>query len=84
MANEEEIGFYKGAIYTLSKEREELLKMLNIVEQLIKNHVMSLQKLGVDITKEFNLGTQEQNIQSNNKNNINTTNPTNNNQTDSN
>ena len=34
------------------KEREELLKIVNIVEQLIQVHSESLKKLGVDLEKE--------------------------------
>ena len=48
----EQIGFHKGALTTLTKEREELLRILNIVEQLMKMHVNSLKELGVDLTKQ--------------------------------
>jgi len=48
----EEIGFHKGALITLAKERAELVRLLQIVEQLIKGHVDALKKLGVDIEKE--------------------------------
>lgn len=49
---EEQIGFHKGALNTLAKERAEFLRMLNIVEQLIKMHVTSLRELGVDLSKQ--------------------------------
>lgn len=49
---DEQIGFHKGALTTLAKEREEMLKILSIVEQLMQMHVKSLQDLGVDIRKE--------------------------------
>ena len=49
---DEQIGFHKGSLNTLVKEREELLKMVNIVEQLIKMHVNSLKEMGVDLTKQ--------------------------------
>ncbi len=52
MSNEEQIGFHKGALTTLAKEREELIRMVQIVEQLIKMHIDALKKLGVDIEKE--------------------------------
>ena len=52
MSKDEQIGFHKGSISTLAKEREELLKMVNIVEQLIQMHSESLKKLGVDLEKE--------------------------------
>jgi len=50
-SKEEQIGFHKGAISTLLKERQELLKMINIVETLLKAHLNELQKLGVKITE---------------------------------
>ena len=52
MNKDEQIGFHKGSISTLAKEREELLKIVNIVEQLIQVHSESLKKLGVDLEKE--------------------------------
>ncbi len=52
MANEELIGFHKGALTTLIKEREELMKILTIVEQLMKFHMENLKKLGVDLSQE--------------------------------
>ena len=52
MAKEELIGYHKGCLSTLSKEREELLKIVNITEQLMAMHVKSLKELGVDLQKE--------------------------------
>ncbi len=49
---DEQIGFHKGSLSTLAKEREEMLKILNIVEQLMKMHVVSLKELGVDLTRQ--------------------------------
>lgn len=46
---DEQIGFHKGSLSTLAKEREEMLKILNIVEQLMQMHVKSLKELGVDL-----------------------------------
>ena len=54
MANEEQIGFHKGALSTLSKEREEFQKILGIVEQLMQMHVKQLKDLGVDLEKMAN------------------------------
>ncbi len=51
VSKEEQIGFHKGALSTLAKERQELLKMNNIVEQLMQMHVKALQDLGVDLQK---------------------------------
>jgi len=52
MSKEEQIGFHKGALSTLAKERIEMIKILQIVEQLMKIHLKALQDLGVDLTKE--------------------------------
>jgi len=53
MANEEQVGFHKGSIATLVKEREELSRLLHIVNSLIQAHVKSLKDLGVDLEKEL-------------------------------
>lgn len=50
-AKDEEIGFHKGAISTLIKERQEVVKTLGIVDTLLKAHIEALKKLGIDITK---------------------------------
>ncbi len=52
MANEEQIGFHKGSLATLVKEREELARILQIVNSLIQAHVKALKDLGVDLEKE--------------------------------
>jgi len=46
---DEQIGFHKGALSTLAKEREELLRILQIVEQLMQMHIKGLKDLGVDL-----------------------------------
>jgi len=51
-SDDEQIGFHKGALATLAKEREEMIKILHIVEQLMKAHLQSLKDLGVDLEKE--------------------------------
>ena len=48
-SNDEQIGFHKGALTTLAKEREEMLRILQIVEQLMQMHIKSLKELGVDL-----------------------------------
>lgn len=50
--NSEEIGFHKGSLATLAKEREELLRIVHITEQLIQAHIKALKDLGVDLEKE--------------------------------
>ena len=52
MSKDEQIGFHKGALSTLAKEREEMLKILRVVEQLMQMHVKALKELGVDLQKE--------------------------------
>ena len=48
---DEQIGFHKGALTTLAKEREEMMKILQIVEQLMQMHIKGLKELGVDLEK---------------------------------
>jgi len=51
-SNEEKIGFHKGALATLTKEREEFIRILQIVEQLMQMHVKELKDLGVDLAAQ--------------------------------
>ncbi|HLC81810.1 MAG TPA: hypothetical protein VJH68_04075 [Candidatus Nanoarchaeia archaeon] len=51
-SKDEKVGFHKGSLATLSKEREELLRILQIVEQLMQIHVKELKDLGVDLVAE--------------------------------
>lgn len=51
--NEERIGFHKGCLDTLMKEREELLKIVAVTEQLMSMHIKSLKELGVDLQKQL-------------------------------
>jgi len=51
-SKEEQIGFHKGSLTTLAKEREEMLRILQIVEQLMQMHLKGLKDLGVDLQKE--------------------------------
>ena len=51
MGKEEQIGYHKGALECLIKERQELFRLISIVDQLIKLHFGSLQKMGVKLTK---------------------------------
>ena len=50
--NAEQVGFHKGALTTLAKERQEMTRVLTIVEQLMQLHISELKKLGVDLEKE--------------------------------
>ena len=49
VSKEEQVGFHKGALTTLAKERQEMGKILQIVEQLMQMHVKALKELGVDL-----------------------------------
>jgi len=51
VSKEEQVGFHKGSLTTLAKEREELQRILQIVEQLMQMHVKALKDLGVDLEK---------------------------------
>lgn len=48
----EKIGFHKGSLATLSKEREEMMRILQIVEQLMQMHIKELKDLGVDLASQ--------------------------------
>lgn len=52
MAKEEQIGFHKGSLTTLIKEKQELERILQIVNTLVQAHVKALKDLGVDLEKE--------------------------------
>ena len=53
-SKDEQIGFHKGSLATLAKEREELMRILQIVEQLMQMHIKELKDLGVDLQKQAN------------------------------
>jgi hypothetical protein len=52
MSKEEQVGFHKGSLSTLSKERQELARILQIIEQLMQMHLAALKDLGVDLEKD--------------------------------
>lgn len=58
-ANPEQIGFHKGALTTLAKEREEMMRILGIVEQLMQMHIKALKELGVDLEEEAKKATKK-------------------------
>ncbi|MFT4343907.1 MAG: hypothetical protein ACMXYE_04130 [Candidatus Woesearchaeota archaeon] len=49
MSKDEQIGFHKGSLSTLAKEREEMTKIVTVVEQLMQMHIKALKDLGVDL-----------------------------------
>ncbi len=67
MANEEVIGYHKGALATLSKERQELVKMVGVVDQFIQMHLEELKKLGVDLEAEAQKAQKEMEKEQKNK-----------------
>lgn len=52
MPKQEEVGYHKGAITTLVNERNELLKIAQIVESLIQVHMKRLEELGVKVNRQ--------------------------------
>ncbi|MBW3013431.1 hypothetical protein KY325_01670 [Candidatus Woesearchaeota archaeon] len=48
-SKDEQIGIHKGSLSTLAKERQELMRLLQIVEQLMQMHIGALKQLGVDL-----------------------------------
>jgi hypothetical protein len=55
----EKIGFHKGSLATLTKEREELMRILQIVEQLMQMHIKELKDLGVDLVAQAKQTTKQ-------------------------
>lgn len=51
MNKDMQIGFHYGAIQTLVKEREEMMKILQIVESLIQLHFKALKESGFDVSQ---------------------------------
>ena len=51
-SKDEQVGFHKGSLTTLAKERQELMRMLQIVEQLMQLHIKALKDMGVDLEAE--------------------------------
>jgi hypothetical protein len=52
MSKDEQIGFHKGSLSTLAKERQELARILQIVEQLMQMHISALTELGVKLDNQ--------------------------------
>jgi hypothetical protein len=58
-SKDEQIGFHKGSLATLAKEREEMLRILQIVEQLMQMHITELKNLGVDLQTQAKEATKQ-------------------------
>lgn len=52
MPKQEQIGYHKGSLAVLTKEREELTRIVGIVEQLMQMHMNALKEFGVDLEEE--------------------------------
>ncbi len=48
-SKDEQIGFHKGCLSTLTKERQELSRIISIVDQLTQVHMAELKRLGVSL-----------------------------------
>ena len=64
VSRDEQIGFHKGALATLAKEREEMGKIIQIVEQLMQMHIKALKEQGVDLQAQAEAMQQKQQAQS--------------------
>ncbi len=52
MSKEMEIGFHQGALNTLVNERNEMIKMISQIEQVMQAHLKRLEDLGVKVQKK--------------------------------
>ncbi len=59
ISRDEQVGFHKGALSTLAKEREEMIKILSIVEQLMQMHIKALKELGIDLEAQAKIAAQK-------------------------
>lgn len=69
MSKEEQIGYHKGALSVLAKEKEEFMKILSVVSQIIEAHLKALKDLGVDLEAESKKFMEENKKQESNNNN---------------
>lgn len=60
---DEEIGYHKGAIFTLINERNELLRISSVVEQLLRVHLKALKDLGIDLEAEMKKTQQSKKLE---------------------
>ena len=62
MEKSEEIGYHKGALATLSKEHQELIRLVTITEQLIKAHIAALKELGINFEDEVRKAQEKKHL----------------------
>lgn len=59
---QEQIGFHKGSLATLSKEHQELLRIVKITEELMQAHIKALKELGIDLEAEAKKAVKEKKL----------------------
>ncbi len=59
MGKDEQVGVHKGSLSVLAAERNELVRMVTVVEQLMQAHIKALKDLGVDLEAEAKKAQQE-------------------------
>ncbi len=52
-SKEEQVGFHRGSIAVLLREQQELMKMVNVIPQVVQIHIQALKELGVDYIAEI-------------------------------
>ncbi len=62
MDKQEQIGFHKGSLATLTKEYQELIRLVKITEELMKAHMKGLKNLGVDLEQEARKAKEKFNL----------------------
>ncbi len=65
ISKDEQVGFHKGSLTTLAKERQELMRMLGIVEQLMQVHLKALKDFGIDLEAEAKKAQQKKKLEEN-------------------
>ncbi len=51
-SNDYQIGFHRGALETLIRERSEMARIVSVVEQLMQMHIKAMKELGVDLAEQ--------------------------------
>ncbi|MDY6770862.1 MAG: hypothetical protein SV186_02775 [Candidatus Nanohaloarchaea archaeon] len=60
MDDQQQVGYHKGALEALVNEKNELSRLLQIVNSLIEKHAKALQDAGVDVEEYLNQLAEEQ------------------------
>ena len=51
-SKDERAGFHKGSLSVLARERQEMQRILGIIEQLMQMHLSELKSLGIDLSTQ--------------------------------